>query len=69
MSRMYGDVPENVKQKSGSVSHALSPRHRPKILRAMKAPYSVKRLTSTLQKPTLAIGCKSECPSLIKTRS
>ena len=45
MSRMYGDVPENVKQKSGSVSHALSPRHRPKILRAMKAPYSVKRLT------------------------
>ena len=42
---MDGDVPENGKEKSGSVSHDLSPRHRTKTLRAMKAPYSVKRIT------------------------
>ena len=42
---MQGDVPENVKEKSGSVSHDLSPRRSTKTLRAMKAPYSVKRIT------------------------
>ena len=42
---MYGDVPENGKEKSGSVSHDLSPRRSSKTLRAMKAPYSVKRIT------------------------
>ena len=42
---MYGDVPENIKEKSGSVSHDLSPRRSTKTLRAMKAPYSVKRIT------------------------
>ena len=42
---MDGDVPENVKEKSGSVSHDLSPRRSTKTLRAMKAPYSVKRIT------------------------
>ena len=42
---MDGDVPENSKEKSGSVSHDLSPRHSTKTLRAMKAPYSVKRIT------------------------
>ena len=41
-SRMYGDVPENVKEKSGSVSNDLSPRRNTKTMRAMKAPYSVK---------------------------
>ena len=42
---MQGEVPENGKEKSGSVSHDLSPRHSTKTLRAMKAPYSVKRIT------------------------
>ena len=42
---MDGDVPENGKEKSESVSHDLSPRHSTKTLRAMKAPYSVKRIT------------------------
>ena len=45
MSRMDGDVPENSKEKSGSVSHNLSTRRRTKAMRAMKAPYSVKRIT------------------------
>ena len=45
MSRMDGDVPENGKENSGSVSHDLSPRRSTKTLRAMKAPYSVKRIT------------------------
>ena len=45
MSRMDGEVPENVKEKSRSVSHDLSPRRSTKTLRAMKAPYSVKRIT------------------------
>ena len=45
MSRMDGDVPENIKEKSGSVSYDLSPRRSTKTLRAMKAPYSVKRIT------------------------
>ena len=44
MSRMQGEVPENLKQKSGSVANNLSPSHRSKTLRAMKAPYSVKRI-------------------------
>ena len=42
---MDGDVPENGKEKSGSVSDDLSPRRSTKTLRAMKAPYSVKRIT------------------------
>ena len=42
---MDGDVPENGKEKSGSVSHDLTPRRSTKKLRAMKAPYSVKRIT------------------------
>ena len=42
---MDGDVPENFKEKSGSVSHDLSPRRSTKAMRAMKAPYSVKRIT------------------------
>ena len=42
---MDGDVPESLKEKSGSVSHDLSPRRSTKALRAMKAPYSVKRIT------------------------
>ena len=41
---MDGNVPENGKQSSGSVAKDLSPRHRAKILRAMKAPRSVKRI-------------------------
>ena len=41
---MEGNVPENGKQSSGSVAKDLSPRHRAKILRAMKAPRSVKRI-------------------------
>ena len=45
MSRMDGDVPENGKEKSGSVSNDLSPRRSTKTLRAMKAPYAVKRIT------------------------
>ena len=45
MSRMQGEVPENGKEKSGSVSDDLSPRRSTKTLRAMKAPYSVKRIT------------------------
>ena len=43
--KMDGEVPENGKEKSGSVSYGLSPRHSTKTLRAMKAPYSVKRIT------------------------
>ena len=42
---MDGDVPESLKEKSGSVSYDLSPRRSTKSLRAMKAPYSVKRIT------------------------
>ena len=42
---MDGDVPENGKEKSGSVSHDLSPRRSTKTLRAMKTPYAVKRIT------------------------
>ena len=42
---MDGDLPENLKEKSGSVSNDLSPKRRTKTLRAMKAPYSVKRIT------------------------
>ena len=42
---MDGDVPENSKEKSGSVSYDLSPRRSTKTLRAMKAPYSVNRIT------------------------
>ena len=42
---MDGDLPENLKEKSGSVSNDLSPKRRSKTLRAMKAPYSVKRIT------------------------
>ena len=45
MSRMDGEVPENGKEKSGAVSHDLSPRRSTKTLRAMKAPYAVKRIT------------------------
>ena len=42
---MDGDVPENGKEKSGSVSYDLTPRHSTKTLRAMKAPYAIKRIT------------------------
>ena len=45
MSRMQGEVPENGKEKYGSVSSGLSPRRRTKTLLAMKAPRSVKRIT------------------------
>ena len=45
MCRMDGDVPENGKEKSGAVSNDLSPRRSTKTLRAMKAPYAVKRIT------------------------
>ena len=40
-----GDLPENSKQNSGSVSHDLSPDRNTKAMQAMKAPYSVKRIT------------------------
>ena len=43
--KLDGEVPENGKEKSGSVSYDLSPRHSTKTLRAMKAPYTVKRIT------------------------
>ena len=42
---MDGDVPENGKETTGSVSHDLSPSRSTKTLRAMKAPYAVKRIT------------------------
>ena len=42
---MDGNFPENGKEKSGSVSHDLSPRRSKKALNAMKAPYYVKRIT------------------------
>ena len=45
MSKMDGEVPEIGKEKSGAVSHDLSPRRSTKTLRAMKAPYAVKRIT------------------------
>ena len=43
--KMDGEVPENSKEKSGSMSYDLSPRRSTKTLLAMKAPYSVKRIT------------------------
>ena len=43
--RIDGEVPENVKEKSGLVSNDLSPGRSTKTLQAMKAPYSVKRIT------------------------
>ena len=42
---MDGNFPENGKEKAGSVSHDLLPKRSTKTLRAMKAPYSVKRIT------------------------
>ena len=42
---MEGNFPENGKENPGRVSHDLSPRRSKKTLRAMKAPYSVKRIT------------------------
>ena len=42
--KMDGEVPENGKEKSLSVSYDLSPRPTTKTLRAMKATYSVKRI-------------------------
>ena len=42
---MDGDAPESLKENSGSVSYDLSPRRSAKSLNAMKAPYSVKRIT------------------------
>ena len=42
---MDGNFPENGKEKTGPVSHDLSPRRSKKALNAMKAPYSVKRIT------------------------
>ena len=42
---MDGDVPEGGKEKYGSVSHDLLPSRTTKAMRAMKAPYSVKRIT------------------------
>ena len=42
---MDGNFPENGKEKPGPVSHDLSPRRSKKALNAMKAPYSVKRIT------------------------
>ena len=45
MSRMDGYVPENGKENSGLVSTDLSPRRGTKTLRAMKAPYTLKRIT------------------------
>ena len=45
VQKMDGDVPENGKEKSGSVSYDLSPRQSTKTLLAMKAPYAVKRIT------------------------
>ena len=42
---MDGNFPENGKEKSESVSHDLLPKRSTKKLRAMKAPYSVKRIT------------------------
>ena len=42
---MDGYVPENGKENSGLVSTDLSPRRGTKTLRAMKAPYTLKRIT------------------------
>ena len=42
---MDGNFPENGKERSGSVSHELLPKRITKVLRSMKAPYSVKRIT------------------------
>ena len=45
MGLVRSGCPDNGKEKSGSVSHDLSPRRSKKTLRAMKAPYAVKRIT------------------------
>ena len=45
IQQMKGDVPENGKEKYGSVSYDLSPMHSTKTLLAMKAPHAVKRIT------------------------
>ena len=42
---MDGEVPENYSETTGGVSFDLSPRSHTKTLLAMKAPYSVKRIT------------------------
>ena len=42
---MYGDVPENGKEYSGAVSYDLEPSRHTKKMGAMKALYSVKRIT------------------------
>ena len=42
---MDGNFPENGKEKTGPVSYDLSPRRSKKALNAMKAPYSVNRIT------------------------
>ena len=43
--KMYGEVPENSSKTTGGVSFDLSPMRHTKTMLAMKAPYSVKRIT------------------------
>ena len=43
--KMDGEVPENYSETIGGVSFDLSPRRHTKTMLAMKAPYSVKRIT------------------------
>ena len=63
---MDGEVPENGKEKSGSVSHDLSPRRSTKTLRAMKAPYAVKRITFNPSEANPGEGLEVRVPKLNK---
>ena len=63
---MDGDVPENLKEKSGSVSHDLSPRRSTKKMRAMKTPYSVKRATFTTSEANPGDRLEVRVPKLEK---
>ena len=63
---MDGDVPESLKEKFGSVSYDLSPRRSTKTLRAMKAPYSVKRITFNLSEANPGERLEVRVPKLNK---
>lgn len=58
---MDGGLPNESVSQNGEVANDLDPARMEKILRAMKAPRAVKRIT--LLKPTQARLCMFTCPS------
>ena len=65
---MDGHVPESGKEKSGSVSNDLLPDRKTKAMRAMKAPYSVKRITFDPSEATPGARLDVRVPKLNKNK-